>query len=673
MSQEEVQQRDEPRPKRVSRVEMEDEDLARVMEREKEELERTWARPRGLLGWFTDTDHKAIAMRYIVTAFVFFVLGGIEAALMRIQLARPDSHFLNPDQYNQIFTVHGTTMMFLFAVPIMTAFGIYFVPLMIGARDVAYPRLNLYGYFVYLIGGILLYVGFFMNTGPDAGWFAYVPLSGPAYSPGKRVDIWAQMITFTEISALVGAVIVIGTTFKMRAPGMTLNRLPLFVWAQLITSFMIIFAMPAVMLASSFLASDRLIDTHFFNPAEGGDAILYQHLFWFFGHPEVYIIFIPALGFISPIIITFARRKIFGYIPLVLSLISTGFIGFGLWVHHMFATPIPQMGESFFSAASMMIAIPSGVQIFCWIATLWGSKLNIKTPLLFVLGFFAIFILGGLTGVMLASVPLDLQIHDTFFVVAHLHYVLIGGSVFPLFGAFYYWFPKWTGRMLSERAGHLNFWLMFIGFNMVFFPMHQLGLNGMPRRVYTYLPESGWGTLNLIASVGAFILASGVLVFIVNAFWARRAGVVAGDNPWAADTLEWSVSSPPPHYNFHNLPVVQGRYPIWQATEDAPVVRGLSTTKRETLVTSVMDAQPELKFEIPGPSIWPSLVALATGVTFIAGIFTPWAFLFGAILAGATLTGWFFGDPNYENKTARETGEKVEPISGPHELQPKEV
>jgi cytochrome c oxidase subunit 1 len=674
MSQKEAQkaQKESLRGK-ASSTSITDEELAAAMQREREELERTWARPTGVLGFLKDTDHKAIALRYIVTAFVFFLLGGIEAALMRIQLAFPDNHFLNPDRYNQVFTVHGTTMMFLFAVPIMTAFGIYFVPLMVGARDVAFPRLNLYGYYVYLIGGLLLYTAFLLNTGPDAGWFAYVPLSGPAYSPGKRVDIWAQMITFTEISALVGAVVVIGTAFKMRAPGMTINRIPLFVWAQVVTSFMIIFAMPAVMLASSFLASDRLIDTHFFNPAEGGDAILYQHLFWFFGHPEVYIIFIPALGFISPIIITFSRRKIFGHVPLVLSLIATGFIGFGLWVHHMFATPIPQMGQSFFTAASMMIVIPSGVQIFCWIATLWGAKLNIKTPLLFVLGFFGIFILGGLTGVMLASVPLDLQIHDTFFVVAHLHYVLIGGSVFPLFAAFYYWFPKWTGRLLSERAGRWNFWLMFIGFNLVFFPMHQLGLNGMPRRVYTYLPDSGWGTLNLIASIGAFVLAAGVLVFIVNAVWAYRAGLVAGDNPWGGESLEWSISSPPPHYNFHNIPVVPGHYPLWQAAANATVVRGLSTKKRETLVTSVLDAQPELRFEIPGPSIWPLMVALATGVTFIVGIFTPWAFAVGAVLVLITLTCWFFGNPNYENKPARDTGERKEIVSPRGGLQPKEV
>jgi cytochrome c oxidase subunit 1 len=475
------------------------------------------------------------------------------------------------------------------------------------------------------------------------------------------------MITFTEISALVGAIVVIGTGFKMRAPGMSLHRMPLFVWAQVVTSFMIIFAMPAVMLASSLLASDRLIDTHFFNPAEGGDAILYQHLFWFFGHPEVYIIFIPALGFISSIVITFSRRPIFGYTAMVLALISVGFLGFGLWVHHMFATPLPQMGQSFFTAASMMIAIPSGVQIFCWIATLWGAKLNLKTPLLFVLGFVAIFVLGGLTGVMLASVPLDLQIHDTFFVVAHLHYVLIGGSVFPLFGAFYYWFPKWTGRMLSERAGRLNFWLMFVGFNLVFFPMHQLGLNGMPRRVYTYLPEMGWGRLNLIASVGAFVLGFGVLVFILNVLWARRHGIVAGMNPWGADTLEWSISSPPPNYNFHNLPVVQGRYALWSQTEATPIVRGLSTVKRETLVTSVFEAIPELRFEIPGPSIWPALLALATAETFIVGIFTAWAFAVGAVLTFAVFVGWFFGDPNYENKGARDSGERSErpPASQP--------
>ena len=641
-------------------------------ERLHQELDLTWARPRGFFSWITDVDHKVVALRYLVTAFIFFLLGGIEAALMRLQLARPESHFLNPDRYNQVFTVHGTTMMFLFAVPIMSAMGLYLVPLMVGTRDVAFPRLNAYGYLVYVTGGLLLYVSFFLNTGPDTGWFSYVPLAGPGFSPGKRVDIWAQMITFTEISSLCAAVIIIGTIFKMRAPGMSINRMPLFVWAQLVTSFMIIFAMPAVMIASSLVASDRLIDTHFFNVAEGGDAVLYQHLFWFFGHPEVYIIFIPALGFVSSIVVTFSRRKIFGYPVMVLSLISTGFLGFGLWVHHMFATPLPQMGQSFFTGASMMIAIPTGLQIFCWIATLWGARLNIKTPLLFIFGFVAIFVLGGLTGVMLASVPLNLQVHDSFFVVAHLHYVLIGGSVFPLFGAFYYWFPKWTGRMLSETAGRWNFALMFVGFNLVFFPMHQLGLHGMPRRVYTYLPETGWGTLNLVASIGALILAIGVLVFIVNAIWALKAGAVAGSNPWESDTLEWSIASPPPSYNYLYLPTVNSGYPVWTNQDDSPVVAGLSSQKREALVSSVVDAVPELRYELPGPSIWPFLLALATAETFIVGIFTPWAFAIGAVLTFGAFVGWFFADPNHTNRGVRQKRRRKS-VESPSVLNPKEV
>jgi cytochrome c oxidase subunit I+III len=621
---------------------------------DRRELERTWAKGRGLYAWLTNTEHKVIATRYIVTAFIFFLLGGIEAALMRLQLARPESRVLDPDLYNQIFTMHGTTMMFLFAVPIMEGMALYLVPLMIGTRNVAFPRMNAYGYYTYLIGGIFLYTGFLLHVGPDTGWFSYVPLAGPAYSPGKRVDIWAQMITFTEIAALVGAVEIIVTVFKQRAPGMSLNRIPLFVWSQVVNAFMIIFAMPAVMLASSFLASDRLIDTHFFNPAEGGDALLYQHVFWFFGHPEVYIIFIPALGFVSAIVVTFARRKIFGYTALVLALIATAFLGFGLWVHHMFATPLPQLGQSFFTGASMMIAIPSGVQVFCWLATLWGGRLRLKTPLLFVLGFVAIFVLGGLTGVMLASVPLDLQVHDTYFVVAHLHYVLIGGAVFPLFGAFYYWMPKFTGRMLSERAGRWNFWLMFVGFNLVFFPMHQLGLHGMTRRIYTYLPETGWGTLNMTASIGALILTCGVVVFLGNYFWALRRGEVAGDNPWHADGLEWATTSPPPVYNFTYIPTVQGRYALWEAKADAPVVVGLKTDCREVLVTTVLDAEPGHRYQLPGPSIWPLALAIATAVGFSIGIFTPYAFAVGAVLAFAAFCGWFFSNPNSENKQAKE-------------------
>jgi cytochrome c oxidase subunit I+III len=633
-------------------------------QRDESALERTWRSPSGVIGWLINTNHKTIALRYIVTALIFFLLAGILAALMRIQLALPENHFLSPDLYNQIFTVHGSTMMFLFAVPIMEGIGLYFVPLMIGTRNVAFPRLNAFGYYNYLIGGLFLWVGLLLNIGPDTGWFSYVPLAGPEFSPGKRVDIWCQMITFTEIAALVSAVEIIVTVFKQRVPGMSLDRIPLFVWTQVVTAFMVIFAMPAVMIASSYVAVDRLMDTHFFNPAEGGDAILYQHLFWFFGHPEVYIIFIPALGFVSSIVVTFSRREIFGYPAMVLSLIATAFIGFGLWVHHMFATPLPQLGQSFFTGASMMIAIPSGIQVFCWIATMWGGKLNIRTPLMFIFGFIFIFVLGGLTGVMLASVPLDLQIHDTYFVVAHFHYVLIGGAVFPLFGALHYWFPKWTGRMLSERAGMWTFWLLFLGFNLTFFPMHQLGLKGMPRRVYTYVPETGWAGLNQVASIGAAILALGVLVFLVNVFVSIRAGALAGDNPWGADTLEWATTSPPPEYNFVYPPVVEGRAPLWSRTENSPVVIGLSTECREVLITDVVDAAPEHKYALPGPSVWPLMLALASGETFIIGIFTPWAFPVGAVLAFIALFGWFWSPSYSRNERVKESEDRKTMLHG---------
>ena len=616
------------------------------LEQERSDLEHSWSQPTGFVGWLRNTDHKSVGLRTIVTAFVFFAFGGVLALFMRLQLAQPDGNVLGPDLYNQFFTVHGSTMMFLFAVPVMEGMGIYLVPLMVGARSVPFPRLNAYGYFVYLIGGALLYVGLILNIGPDAGWFSYVPLSGPEFSPGKRVDLWSQMVSLTEIAALIAAVQIIVTVFKFRAPGMSLNRIPLLVWAMVVMSFMVIFAMPAVMLSSSLLSMDRLtnVSTHFFNHAEGGDPILWQHLFWFFGHPEVYIIFIPATGFVSAIITTFARRKTYGYTALVLTMIATGFIGFGVWVHHMFTTPLPQLGQSIFTASSMLIVIPNGVQIFCWLATLWLGRLNIKTPLLFVLGFFAIFVMGGLTGVMLASVPLDLQLHDTFFVVAHFHYVLIGGAVFPLFGAIYYWFPKFTGRMLSETAGIANFVLLFIGFNLVFFPMHILGLDGMPRRVYTYLPETGWGDLNLLATVGAFTMSVAVLVFVGNVFHTLWRGKNAGANPWGADTLEWSTASPPPSYNFQNIPVVEGRHAIWERTPDAPVVTGLHTKIREVLCTTIHDASPDHRHSLNGPSIFPLLLALVTGGTFIGFMFTPWSIPAGIVFSFLVLLGWFWSN-----------------------------
>jgi cytochrome c oxidase subunit I len=613
-------------------------------------LAKTWGTASGLIGALSTVDHKIIGRRYIVTAFVFLFLGGISAALMRMQLARPENKLLGPDLYNQLFTMHGTTMMFLFAVPVMEAFAVYLVPLMVGTRNIAFPRLNAFSYWVFLFGGMFLWVSFLLNIGPDVGWFAYVPLSGPQYSPGKRADTWAQMITFTEVAALAVSVEIIVTVFKQRAPGMTLDRIPLFVWSQLVTAFLVLFAMPAVMIASTLLILDRLIGTHFFNPAEGGDAILWQHLFWFFGHPEVYIIFLPATGMVSSIVATFARRQVFGYLALVLSLIAVGFLSFGLWVHHMFVTGLPQLGNAFFTASSMLIAVPNGLQIFCWIATLWSGRPVFRTPLLFVLGFFFIFVAGGLSGVMLASVPIDTQVHDTYFVVAHFHYVLIGGAVFPLLGAVYYWFPKITGRMMNERLGVWNFWLAFIGFNVAFFPMHILGLMGMPRRVYTYQPELGWGELNLIATAGAVILLVSFVLFLWNAVWSARDGDLAGDNPWDAGTLEWATFSPPPPYNFARIPVVTSREPLWAERDSLPVATGLPVNYRELIVSTVTDALPELRETSPEPSIWPLLAAIAVGATFIGSIFTPYAVVWGAIPIAITLTGWFWpkGTPEDE-------------------------
>ena len=625
-------------------------------ERLHQELERTWHERTGFWGWLTSVDHKSVGKRYIVTAFAFFILGGLNAALMRAQLARPENTLVGPDLYNQLFSVHGTTMMFLFAVPMMTAMGIYFVPLMVGARNIAYPRLNAYGYYVYLIGGILLYAGLFTNTGPEAGWFNYVPLAGPEFSPGKRSDVYAQTVTFTEIAAIIGAVEIIVTIFKHRAPGMSLGRMPLFVWAQLVTAFMILFAMPWVATASLMLAMDRLIATHFFNPAEGGDTLLWQHLFWFFGHPEVYIIFVPALGMVSQIVSAATRREIFGYPVMVLALVMTGFLGFGLWVHHMFATGVPQLGQSFFTAASMMIAIPSGVQIFCWIATIWAARPRFTVPFLFVLGFVVLFIIGGFTGVMIASVSYDQQVHDTYFIVAHLHYVLLGGAVTPLFGAFYFWFPKITGRMLSEALGRCHFALFFLGVNLTFFPMHQLGLEGMTRRVYTYLAETGWGDLNLLATIGAATIALSVALFLVNVARSLAAGEVSGDNPWDAETLDWGTSSPPPSYNFLHIPVVQGRSALWSRTPDKPVVTGLRTDMHEVLVTTLMDARPDSRHLHPRSTVMPLLAALATGVTFITLIFTPWGLPVGGALMTAAFVAWAWPDrESYEEQRLQES------------------
>jgi cytochrome c oxidase subunit 1 len=605
-------------------------------------LERTWHRPPGILGWLATVDHKEIGRRYIVTALIFLALGGALSLFMRLQLARPDQNLIGASRYNELFTMHGSTMMFLFAVPIMEGVAVYIIPLMVGTRSTAFPRLNAFSYYMYLFGGLMLWGAFALNIAPDVGWFAYTPLSGPQFSPGKRADIWAQMITFTEVSALAAAVVLVCTILKTRAPGMTLARMPLFAWAMIVVACMIIFAMPSIALCSSMLISDRLVGTNFYNHYEHGDALLWQHLFWFFGHPEVYIIFLPATGFVSVIVETFCRRPVFAYPVVVLALISTGILAFGLWVHHMFATGLPRVGYSFYTSASMSVAIPTALQIFCWLATIWDGRPRFQVPMLYVIGFIVTFVIGGLSGVIIASVPLDLELHDTYFIVAHFHYVLIGGAVFPLLGILTYWFPKITGRMMSERLGKIGFWMIFLGFQLAFFPMHFAGLLGMPRRVYTYPAGLGLELPNMLSTIGAFVVAASVLLFVINGVWSLYRGAIAPDNPWGAASLEWATSSPPPVYNFAHIPVVESRTPLWDEKGELPVVTGLRVDEKEMLLTTVVAAAPDLREPVPEPSLWPFIASVATATFFISSIFSPWAIVFGAIPTAIAIAAWFW-------------------------------
>ena len=620
-------------------------------------LATTWSDKPGIMGMLTTIDHKVIARRFIVTALLFLGAAGILGGLMRHQLAVPDHHMIGPDLYNQLFSMHGTTMMFLFAVPVMQGMALYLVPLMVGTRNTAFPRMSASAYWIYLICGGAIFVAFALDTGADAGWFAYVPLAGPEYGIGKRPDFWNMLVNATESVGLMLAVDIAVVILKMRAPGMSLRRMPLFCWAMLVTSIMIIFSMPVVMLGANLVQVDRMLGTHFFNPAEAGDPVLWQHLFWFFGHPEVYFIFIPGLAFISSIIPTFARRPMFGHDAIVLSLIATGFLSFGLWVHHMFATNIPELGKSFFTAMSFMIAIPTAIQLCCWIATLATGRLNFRPPLLFIMGFFIVLVIGGMTGILVGSVPVDLQVHDTQFVVAHLHYVLIGGAVFPLFAAIYYWFPKMTGRMLGERLGQWHFWLFLIGVNVCFFPLHQLGLEGMPRRIYTYAAETGWGPLNFIAAVGQVIVDLSSLLFVINVVRTLWKGPRATENPWGAPSLEWSIPSPPPKFNFLRLPVVSSREPLWSREDGAPThVSGLAAHVREGLVTTVVDAQPDVRYGYPEPSIWPLLGGVTVAAWLIWSIFSVQGALWGLIPPAIAFIAWFW--PREEEIEKNRTVEK---------------
>jgi cytochrome c oxidase subunit I len=513
------------------------------------------------IDWLGTTDHKRIGILYMVTTFAFFILGGIEALLMRIQLGAPNNTFVSPEHYNELFTMHGTTMIFLFVVPMMAGLGNYFVPLMIGARDMAFPRLNALSYWLLLFGGIVFYMSIFWKP-PEAGWTSYAPLSDALFNPSGGQDAWIFLIHITGISSLIGAVNFYATILNMRAPGMSWGRLPLFVWAILIYAILLIIALPVVAAAVTMLLTDRHFGTNFFDPTQHGSPLLWQHLFWFFGHPEVYIMILPGFGVISEVMPVFARKPIFGYKAIAASTVVIAFLAALVWAHHMFATPTATVVLSFFMLSSFLIAVPTGVKIFNWIATLWRGTVEFKTPLYFAVGFIAVFILGGITGIFLAIFPVDWQLTDTYFVVAHLHYVLMGGSVFTIFCALYYWFPKITGRMMSEPLGKASFWFMFIGFNLTFLVQHALGLEGMPRRIYEYPSGVGWSAYNLISTIGAFVLGFGILLTIINVFRSLKVGVLAGPDPWKANTLEWFTTSPPPVNNFDVIPRVRSVEPM---------------------------------------------------------------------------------------------------------------
>jgi cytochrome c oxidase subunit I len=518
-------------------------------------------RPRGWLEWLTTTDHKKIGILYLFTTFLFLILGGVEALIMRLQLAQPDSTLVDAGAYNGLVTVHGTTMVFLFMVPVLAGFGNYLVPLMIGARDMAFPRLNALSYWLLLFGGIAFYCSFFFEP-PQAGWTMYPPLSDDVFSPSGGVDAWIFMIHLTGISSIVGAINFVATIHNMRAPGMSWGRMPLFVWTILVYSYLLIVALPAVAAAVTMLLTDRHFGTAFFDPAGGGDPMLWQHLFWFFGHPEVYIMVLPVFGMVSEILPVFARKPIFGYKAIAAATVAIAFLGLLVWAHHMFTTPTPTVVLAFFMLSSFLIAVPTGIKIFNWIATLWRGQIVYKTALYFAAALPGLFVIGGISGVILAIFPVDWQLHDTYFVVAHFHYVLFGGGVFGLFGGLYFWFPKMTGRLMSESLGKLSFWLMFIGFNATFLPQHSAGLSGMPRRIYDYSDQLDVTVYNLISTIGAFILGVGVIVTVVNVLVSVKGGKKAGNDPWKGNTLEWFTQSPPPPNNFDVVPRVRSVEPM---------------------------------------------------------------------------------------------------------------
>ncbi len=622
-----------------------------------ETLDAVWDDPPGLLGRLKAVQNDAIGVRLILTGLFFLLLGGsVDSLVMRLQLARPENDLVSPELYQEMFTNHGSVTMFLVILPIFEGFAILLLPLLLGSREMPFPRLGAFSFYTFLLGGLLYYSSTLFNAVPDAGWFGYTPLSGPEFSPDKALDFWVLGLGVAEVGAIAAALEIIIAIFKTRAPGMTLTRLPLFAWAFLVTSFMILFAFTPLIGGSLLLELDRGFGTRFFDPDAGGSSLLWQHLFWIFGHPEVYIQFLPATGIVSMIIPVFCRRRIVGYPWMVAALVAVGFLSFGLWAHHMFTVGLSPLVLSVFSAASMVIAIPAGVQIFSWVATIWTGRPRMHAPFLFAVGFLVLFVLGGITGVMVAAVPFDAQAHDSYFVVGHLHYVLIGGVVFPIFAGVYYWYPKFTGRMLDERLGRIHFWFLFVGVNVTFFPMHIVGLMGMPRRIHTYPDGLGWGVYNLISTVGVLVMVVGIGAFVLNLWRSRKHGEPAGHNPWGADTLEWSVSSPPLQHGFTVPPIVRSRHPLWDQEDlssgDPRVERlteaiGAWPLKwRAVLTVTTTEARPLEVVRVSGPSIWPLIAACGTVLIFAAELSKarPLALAGMVVLVGAAVR-WNWPEP----------------------------
>lgn len=611
-------------------------------------LVELWETPKTLKGLLSTVDHKEIGKRYIATAMVFLFIGGIEALIMRIQLARPDQAILGPETYNQIFTMHGMTMIFWYASPILSGFGVYLVPLMIGSRDMAFPRFNAFTYWTYLLSGVLLYISPFLGQSPHGGWFAYVPYTNVPYSPGWGMDFYNTSLILLTISTTGGAINFIVTILHLRAPGMAVSKMALFLYSTLTVSFVTVFALPSLTAANIFLELDRRWGTHFFDVAYGGSVVLWQHLFWFFGHPWVYIIFLPATGMISLIVPVFSRRPIVGYAYVAISTVLTGVVGFGVWVHHMFAIGEGHMGMSFFSAASMTISIFTIVQVWAWLATIWKGHPVLTTSMHFAIAFIALIVVGGLSGVVTAVIPVDWQMTDTYFVVSHIHYVLVGANMMPVFAAFYYWLPKMTGRMLDEKLGKISFWIIFVGFNLAFFPMHLLGVLGMPRRIYTYKPGLGWDGINMLITVGAFILAFGILLSLINFFWSLKNGRLAGKNPWNADTLEWSTESPPAPYGSVHIPTVVTRHPLWDEHEEEEDPKGerVLDQDRLTLSSTWLDAETISLARMPEDTILPLLLALGFFVLFIALTFQSYWLALGCVVYSMVVAAiWFWPKP----------------------------